>query len=247
MSSYPLKGKIGTVNTFPGETEVRGTYGGFTLPVKDGKVLLARRSLTDPKGNPIPYPGWWNCLGGGASDGDGSVDATIGREFDEESMCSLGEIIGRAGRPLRIVSGKPKNSGDPVSIDTAEAWVVSFTGEPKLTDESREFRWFSWEDIRQETNIVGRDVTPFGRTMEFVLWGISVAQNPFLLTKAEDIERTLGERLPVSPNYRLISDDRYLVRVQSSNEGRLASVWHKLSVCPEANEHGIIPGGPLGE
>jgi hypothetical protein len=244
---YSLKGTIGKTPTFEGETEVLNTTGGFTLPIMGGMVLLARRSLADPKGNPIPYPGWWNCLGGGASQDDLSVDAVIGREFTEESMCDLGEIKGRAGRAMSVISRRPTAIGQPISVDTAEAWVVAFKGEPKLTDESREFRWFSFSNVSDEPEIVGKDIRPFGRTMLFVLWGVSIAQDPLYRGPAtEALHEKLRDRLVPSPNYRLMCDDRFLVRVQLSPSGeRVVEVWHNLSLAPEADRNGILPGGPL--
>jgi len=244
---YPLKGTIGRTPTFGAETEIRGVTGGFTLPVRAKEVLLARRSMTDQNGNPIPYPGWWNCLGGGAQESDLSIDAVIGREFTEESLCELGEIKGRVGRPMRAIIGRPTTVGEPISVDTAEAWVVGFRGEPKLTDESREFKWFDFSAIRVEAHIVGRDVRPFGRTMLFVLWGASIAQEPIYSGPVTpSLHESLRDRLVPSPNYRLMREDRYLVRVQLSPSGeRWVEVWNNLSLAPEADENGILPGGPM--
>jgi hypothetical protein len=240
---YPLKGRIGVTPTQGAtEVEVSGTYGGFTLPIMNGKLLVARR---DDKPT-ISYPGWLNCLGGGAGEDETSPDIVIGREFTEESMCSLGRIVGRAGRPLRAVLGKPKKAGDPVSIDTAEAWLVEFTGEPQMTDESREFVWLDFAALRTEEKIVGRDVTPFGRTMLFVLWGVSLAQDPFYDGPvSEEISGAVQARLVPSPNFSLICDDRYLVHVSRISGRPWLQIWHNLSLAEEANEQGILPNGPL--
>lgn len=244
---YPLKGTIGKTPTFGAETEVRVTTGEFALPVMEGRVLLARRPLTDSEGNPIPYPGWWNSLEGGASEDDLSVDAVIGREFTEECMCNLGEIKGRAGRPMIAISGRPTAAGQPISVDIAEAWIVEFKGQPKLTDASRELKWFSFSKVRDEAEIVGREIYPFGRTMLFVLWGVSIAQDPIYAGPVtEALHEKLRDRLVPSPNYRLMCNDRYLVRVQLSLSGnRTVEVWNNLSLAPEADENGILPGGPI--
>ncbi len=239
--SYPLKGGAGSFQTFgEGEIAVNLTYGGFTLPVRNGKLLLARR---DDKPN-IPYPGWWNCLGGGASPDEMSPTEVVGREFREESLCEIGRIVGRVGRPLRAVLGKPKKLGDPISIDTAECFLVSFDGEPSLTDESREVKWFDFAALKAEAKIVGRDVTPYGRTMMFALWGVSLAASPvYIGDHKPEFFRRMGLRGVPCPEFVLSRDERYLVQVDS----KAMRVWHNLSIAPEANENGVLQDGCLKE
>jgi ADP-ribose pyrophosphatase YjhB (NUDIX family) len=236
---YPLKGVGGSFQTFGGEQAVNFTYGGFTLPVRDGKLLLARRDMKEG----IPYPGWWNCLGGGASPEETSPSQVVGREFREESLCNLGEIVGRVGRPLRTVTVKPKEPGQAVSIDTAEAYLVNFDGEPQLTEESREVAWFDYAALKAEEKIVGRDVTPFGRTMLFALWGVSLAAPPLYQgSLTEEIREALGIFQVSCPDIILSRDERYFVRYVWGRDFR---IWHNLSLAPEANEKGILPGGAL--
>lgn len=237
--SYPLKGGAGTFQSFgEGEITVNFTYGGFTLPVRNGKLLLARR---DNKPT-IPYPGWWNCLGGGANAGEMSPTEVVGREFQEESLCNLGRIVGRVGRPLRAVLGKPKKLGDPMSIDTAEAFLVEFDGEPALTDESREVKWFDFAALKAEEKIVGRDLDPFGRTMMFALWGVSLAASPIYIgSHIPAFLSHMGLRGVPCPEIILSKDERYLVQVDS----RKMTIWHNLSLAAEASGGGILPGGCL--
>jgi len=241
---YPLKGRIAEVPTFEGITEVRTTYGGFTLPVKGGRILLARR---DDKPT-IPYPGWWDCLGGGANGNEGSPLMVVGREFTEECMRDVAEVVGRVGRPLQAVLAPPKEAGGPLTVDIAEAYLVDFAGEPQLTDESREFDWFDFHRVRDEHKIVGRDRNPFGRTMLFVLWGVSLARDPLYRgTVSGEAVRLMfpTERLVPGPDFQLACDDRYLVRLTAVETGLQLSVWHNLSLDPEANDEGILPGDPL--
>jgi ADP-ribose pyrophosphatase YjhB (NUDIX family) len=241
---YPLKGRIGEVACFDGPTEVRATFGAFTLPVKEGKILLAKR---DDKPS-IPYPGWWNCLGGGANGNEASPLAVLGREFQEECLQEVAEVVGRVGRPLQAVLAPPKKAGDPLVVDTAEAYLVSFVGEPKLTDESREFGWFDFKGIRDELNIVGRDKTPFGRTLMFVLWGVSLAREPLFsgIVSGQTLRLMFPEtRLVPGPDFQLVNDDRYLVRLTPEAGQLRLKVWHSLSLGPSANEHGVLPGDPL--
>ncbi len=236
---YPLKGGAGSIQTFgEGEVAINLTYGGFTLPVRNGKLLMARR---DDKPT-ISYPGWWNCLGGGANAGETSPTEVVGREFQEESLCSLGRIVGRVGRPLRAVLGKPKKLGDPVSIDTAEAFLVEFDGEPCLTDESREVKWFDYSALKAEEKIVGRETSPFGRTMMFALWGVSLAADPIYMgIPKPDFLRRMGLRGVPSPEFVLSNDERYLVHIDKT----VMRVWHNLSLAPEANEKGVLKIGCL--
>jgi ADP-ribose pyrophosphatase YjhB (NUDIX family) len=236
---YPLKGGAGSIETFgEGQAPINFTYGGFTLPVRNGKLLMARR---DDKPT-IPYPGWWNCLGGGASPEETSPTEVVGREFQEESLCNLGRIVGRVGRPLRAVLGRPKKVGDPISVDTAEAFLVAFTGEPSLTDESREIGWFDYAALRAEQKIVGRDVTPFGRTMMFALWGVSLAADPIYVgdRHSEALTR-LGIRGVETSDIVLSKCERYLVSLELGD----LVIWHNLSLAREANDRGILPGGCL--
>jgi len=237
--SYPLKGGAGSIQTFgEGEVAVNFTFGGFTLPVRNGKLLLARR---DDKPT-IPYPGWWNCLGGGANADETSPTEVVGREFQEESLCNLGRIVGRVGRPLRAVLGKPKKLGDPISVDTAEAFAVEFHGEPRLTDETREVRWFAYADLKAEEKIVGRDVTPFGRTMMFALWGVSLAAEPIYSGRNDPgLLQYLGVRGVDCPDFVLSKDEHYLVRCCDGT----MKIWRNLSLAPEANERGVLPSGCL--
>lgn len=211
------------------------SYGGFALPVSGGRLLLARRD--DKEG--IPYPGYWNCLGGGASPQEASPTEVVAREFREESLCELASITGRVGRPLVLL----RKTGDTCAVDVAEAFLVEFTGTPKLTEETRELKWFDYQALKDEQKIVGRDVSPFGRTMMFALWGVSIAARPAFIGDAEPkLIEALGISGVSSPETRLSRDERYLVRI-SNDEMR---IWHNLSLNPEADELGILPGGALG-
>jgi hypothetical protein len=171
-----------------------------------------------------------------------SPTEVVGREFQEESLCNLGRIVGRVGRPLRAVLGKPKKLGDPVSIDTAEAFLVEFDGEPRLTDESREVKWFDFATLKAEEKIVGRDMNPFGRTMMFALWGVSLAASPIYIgSHMPAFLHYMGLRGVPCPEIVLSTDERYLVQVDRNK----MTIWHNLSLAVEASEGGILPGGCL--
>jgi hypothetical protein len=186
--------------------------------------------------------------GGGAKGNEGSPLAVLGREFKEETRQEITDVRGQVGRALQAFIVPRLAVGDPLVVDTAVAYLVTFAGEPQLTDESREFRWFGYDEIRAERMIVGRDKNPIGRTLTFVLWGLSLAQEPLYsgLVDGSTLRQMFSEQqLIPGPDYQLVNDDRYLVRLTPEHGQLRLSVWHNLSLHPSADKRGILPGDSL--
>lgn len=97
--------------------------------IKDGKVLILRRSPTDEW-----MPGHYG-LPGGKLDGEESPTQAVSRECKEEAGLSV--------RPEDLIF-LPK-----VSIEKKHAFYCTekFTGEPKLDFEHDDFKWINPKDL----------------------------------------------------------------------------------------------------
>jgi hypothetical protein len=78
--------------------------------------------------------------------------------------------------------------------------------------------------------------------MMFALWGVSLAAEPIYIGgRNSEVLKRLGIRGVETDEIVLSKDERYLVSLELGD----LMIWHNLSLAPEANDRGILPGGCL--
>lgn len=151
------------------------TFGGFVIMVRRGpkgpEVLLKER----PDGRrDLPGGG----LGPEASNQDLPFVAVERAQREVKVRC---RVIAAIGEPLYGVFRK----GEIDVLDTAQAFLVEYTGEPSTTDQARNLVWV--RDVKsfcRLDNVVGHDRSDpkkpiLGRMPLMFLTGLSAAQQPF--------------------------------------------------------------------
>jgi 8-oxo-dGTP diphosphatase len=93
--------------------------------VKDGKILLLKRSVE-------PFKGCWHVVGGHVEE-DESLKEAVKREFKEET--GLDVVVGG------IVTGRIEETFDRIKIIVAFE-VTSAEGEISLNSENEAYGWF---------------------------------------------------------------------------------------------------------
>jgi 8-oxo-dGTP diphosphatase len=93
--------------------------------IKDGKILLLKRSVE-------PFKGYWHLVGGHVED-DETLKGALEREFKEETNMDI--KIGK------IVDGRIEKTFDRMKIIVVFE-VVFARGEIRLNSENAEYEWF---------------------------------------------------------------------------------------------------------
>ena len=102
--------------------------------VKNGKVLLAKRSID-------PYRGYWDLPGGFLNDGE-SPEVGLKREMKEE----LGVEI-KIKKFIGVFIDKFKDQGDWYSALCLHYLCEIIKGEPLPLEEASELKWFKIKDL----------------------------------------------------------------------------------------------------
>ena len=100
--------------------------------VKDGKLLLLKRSVE-------PFKGCWHVVGGHVEEDEG-LKVAVKREFKEET--GLDVVVGS------IVAGRIEETFDRIKIIVAFE-VASAEGEIRLNSENEAYGWF--DDVPRDS------------------------------------------------------------------------------------------------
>lgn len=123
---------------------------------------------------------------------------------------------------------------------SAEAWVITFQGEPEATPGFESY-WVNFADIREQPSVFDKGY------LDVLLMGVSIASAPvYTGPVTSELETQLQARLVIGPNYERVCGGRYWVRVTKGQRGKkTVDVWNNLTLDPTASAEGVLPGGFL--